>query len=156
MYEINETHDPNLKSWVESANDPNTDFPIQNLPFCVHRSSRIMGIPTLGVAIGDQLLDLTAIDADGSEGTGISLLDGISDSLGGWTDDSSLGDRVMPNRLAQTIRARLSELLRQDNPILRDHPRIPNSIRRCHGCSRDPGNYCSGSRGKKHHRHPTR
>ncbi len=34
-YEINETHDPNLKSWVESANDPNTDFPIQNLPFCV-------------------------------------------------------------------------------------------------------------------------
>ena len=32
-YEINETHDPNLKSWVESANDPNTDFPIQNLPF---------------------------------------------------------------------------------------------------------------------------
>lgn len=33
-YEINETHDPNLKSWVESANDPDTDFPIQNLPFC--------------------------------------------------------------------------------------------------------------------------
>ncbi len=30
---INETHDPNLRSWVESANDPNTDFPIQNLPF---------------------------------------------------------------------------------------------------------------------------
>jgi hypothetical protein len=34
MYEINETHDPKLKSWVESANDPDTDFPIQNLPFC--------------------------------------------------------------------------------------------------------------------------
>ena len=33
MHEINETHDQNLKSWVESANDPNTDFPIQNLPF---------------------------------------------------------------------------------------------------------------------------
>lgn len=31
---INETHDPNLKSWVESANDPATDFPIQNLPYC--------------------------------------------------------------------------------------------------------------------------
>ena len=31
-YEINETHDPNLNSWIESANDPNTDFPIQNLP----------------------------------------------------------------------------------------------------------------------------
>lgn len=32
-FEINETHDINLKSWIESANDPNTDFPIQNLPF---------------------------------------------------------------------------------------------------------------------------
>ena len=31
---INETHDQDLKSWIESANDPNTDFPIQNLPFC--------------------------------------------------------------------------------------------------------------------------
>ncbi len=37
MHEINETHDINLKSWVESANDPNTDFPIQNLPFCVFK-----------------------------------------------------------------------------------------------------------------------
>ena len=34
-YEINETHDQNLKSWVESANAPDTDFPIQNLPFCI-------------------------------------------------------------------------------------------------------------------------
>ena len=30
---IDETHDPTLRSWVESANDPATDFPIQNLPF---------------------------------------------------------------------------------------------------------------------------
>ena len=60
MYEINETHDPNLKSWVESANDPNTDFPIQNLPFCVidypkngHESSW-----EIAVRIGDSYLDL--------------------------------------------------------------------------------------------------
>lgn len=33
-YAIDETHDPNLKSWVESANDPQNDFPIQNLPLC--------------------------------------------------------------------------------------------------------------------------
>lgn len=57
IYEINETHDPNLKSWVESANDPNTDFPIQNLPFCIFhaRGSRRIG---LGVVIGDQVLDI--------------------------------------------------------------------------------------------------
>ncbi len=30
---IDGTHDAALQSWVESANDPATDFPIQNLPF---------------------------------------------------------------------------------------------------------------------------
>ena len=34
---LNETPDPALTSWVVSANTGNTDFPIQNLPFCVFR-----------------------------------------------------------------------------------------------------------------------
>jgi len=55
-YEINETHDPNLKSWVESANDPNNDFPIQNLPFCVFIKDYSEGI--LGTVIGDFVIDL--------------------------------------------------------------------------------------------------
>jgi fumarylacetoacetase len=64
VYEINETHDPNLKSWVESANDPNTDFPIQNLPFCYfHRSpgtdvNPLQGIGEAGVVIGEYILSL--------------------------------------------------------------------------------------------------
>ncbi len=67
-YDINETHDPNLKSWVESANDPNTDFPIQNLPFCRFGFEERRS-PTnnqygsefgLGIAIGDKILDLAA------------------------------------------------------------------------------------------------
>jgi fumarylacetoacetase len=58
MYEINETHDPNLKSWVESANDPNTDFPIQNLPFCMFWRSAESESPHLGIGIGDQIFDL--------------------------------------------------------------------------------------------------
>ena len=33
----NETHDPSITSWVESANTADTDFPIQNLPFGVFR-----------------------------------------------------------------------------------------------------------------------
>lgn len=55
MYEINETHDPNLKSWVESANDPNTDFPIQNLPLFVANGFRNTGV---AVRIGDEALFL--------------------------------------------------------------------------------------------------
>ena len=41
-YAIDETHDPNLESWVESANDPATDFPIQNLPL-VYAMGGFMG-----------------------------------------------------------------------------------------------------------------
>ena len=33
------THDSGLKSWVDSANLPGTDFPVQNLPFGVFRRS---------------------------------------------------------------------------------------------------------------------
>jgi fumarylacetoacetase len=57
-YEINETHDPNLKSWVESANDPNTDFPIQNLPLGLFWRRDLGSDLHVGVAIGDQVLDL--------------------------------------------------------------------------------------------------
>lgn len=58
MYEINETHDPNLKSWVESANDPNSDFPIQNLPFCAFRRANTSEWHRIGVTVGDQIFDL--------------------------------------------------------------------------------------------------
>ena len=50
------THDPRLRSWVESANDPRGDFPIQNLPLGVFRARREP--PRIGVAIGDQVFDL--------------------------------------------------------------------------------------------------
>ncbi|HEX6123972.1 MAG TPA: fumarylacetoacetase [Pyrinomonadaceae bacterium] len=127
-YEINETHDPNLKSWVESANDPNTDFPIQNLPFCVHKSSRIADIPCVGIPIGDQLLDLAALDAPGTEGSGIDLVLGIADSIAGWTDDPGLDWHIMPQGFANTIRERISKLLRHDNPELRDHPSVSKAL----------------------------
>jgi len=57
-YEINETHAADLKSWIESANDPNTDFPIQNLPFCIFRRKETDEFERIGVVIGDKVLDL--------------------------------------------------------------------------------------------------
>jgi fumarylacetoacetase len=59
MIDVNETHDPKRKSWVESANAPECDFPIQNLPFGIFRPPS--GGPRGGVAIGDQILDVAAI-----------------------------------------------------------------------------------------------
>ena len=50
-----------LYSWLDSANDPATDFPIQNLPFGVFRRKGSKEQPRGGVAIGDQVLDLAAV-----------------------------------------------------------------------------------------------
>ncbi|CAM4013757.1 fumarylacetoacetase [Pseudoalteromonas byunsanensis] len=62
---INETHDINLKSWVASANQAGTDFPIQNLPFAVFRRKGTNEEFRGGVAIGDQVLDLAAVAQTG-------------------------------------------------------------------------------------------
>ena len=57
---INETHNPDLKSWVTSANDGATDFPIQNLPFAIFKRANTSEKFRAGVAIGDQIVDLKA------------------------------------------------------------------------------------------------
>lgn len=58
---IDETHDPALESWVESANAPDADFPVQNLPFGRFRTDASKPW-RIGVAIGDRVLDLEAVD----------------------------------------------------------------------------------------------
>ena len=63
---LNETHDPGLRSWVETAQVPGTDFPIQNLPFGVFRRAGTAEALRGGVAIGDQILDLGAAFATGA------------------------------------------------------------------------------------------
>ena len=68
--QIDETHDPGRKSWIESANVPGCEFPIQNLPLGVFTSDGGASA-CVGVAIGDQILDVAAVsqvlDGDGRE-----------------------------------------------------------------------------------------
>ncbi len=52
------THDPTRRSWVASANTDDCDFPIQNLPFGMFKRASD-ATARAGVAIGDQVLDLT-------------------------------------------------------------------------------------------------
>ena len=59
---LNETHDPARRSFVGSANAPGSDFPIQNLPFGAFRSAA-GAPPRVGVAIGEQILDVAAAAA---------------------------------------------------------------------------------------------
>lgn len=60
---IDFTHDPALQSWVPSANTPGTDFPLQNLP--LGRFRRGGEAWRIGVAIGDEVLDLAAARTQG-------------------------------------------------------------------------------------------
>jgi fumarylacetoacetase len=55
----NSSHDPTRGSWIESANSPATDFPLQNLPYGVFRTPADSSA-RIGVAIGDCILDLRA------------------------------------------------------------------------------------------------
>ena len=56
---LDATHDPALRSWVASANVPDTDFPIQNLPLGVFARD-VHGAGHVGIAIGDRILDVAA------------------------------------------------------------------------------------------------
>ena len=101
-YNIDETHDPTLESWVDSANDPATDFPIQNLPML--RFDRA-GRPRAATRIGDALIDVDALSEAG-------LLSGHGELVNARTF-ASRGDRSL-------VRRRLVSLLSADNPELRD------------------------------------
>ena len=50
-----------LRSWLNSANTSETDFPLNNLPYGVF--SEMGGGARCGVALGDQILDLDALEA---------------------------------------------------------------------------------------------
>ena len=107
-YSLNETHDPNLTSWIESANDPNSDFPIQNLPLGVFTLGEDE-LPCIGVAIGAQVLDVRATSealwAD-------DLTDVIADACGFESLEMLM---LWEPEVWSELRLRLSRLLRADS-----------------------------------------
>ena len=111
---IDDTHDPELKSWVESANRENADFPIQNLPFGVFRPAGTDEAPRVGVAIGDRILDLArSCEQDLLDGLPTALRDALRDA-----SDAGVLNPLMALGVAASslLRGRLSELLRSDAP----------------------------------------
>src|SRR5277367_2080 len=94
------------RSWIESANDGATDFPLQNLPFGVFSATDLS--PRIGVAIGDLVLDVRACAEQG-------LLRALSPPLQQACTASTL-NRLMSHgrRASAALRTRLTELLRAD------------------------------------------
>ncbi|QTH24236.1 fumarylacetoacetase [Rhizorhabdus wittichii] len=106
MIMIDATHDPALKSWVPGA-DGHPDFPIQNLPYGIF-SLGADGEKRPAVAIGDKLLDLSAI-------SGLLPVE-----LRGSTLNALF---ALPAERRLALRHKLSELLSNGNhrPALEPH-----------------------------------
>jgi fumarylacetoacetase len=101
--ELNETHDPARRSFIESANAAGCDFPIQNLPFGVFRPAA--GTPSrVGVAIGDRIFDVAAGAAKFTGGAAAAARACAAPSL---RDLMVLGPEA-----ASALRLQLSRLLR--------------------------------------------
>ena len=105
-------NDPTLRSFIPV--DAASDFPIQNLPYGVFSAHGLA--PRIGVAIGDQVLDLWELEQDGrlnfDVGPGVFAGRFLNHFM-------SLGPKVW-----QSTRARISELLRHDNDELRDNEEL--------------------------------
>ena len=106
--DIMQTNDPTLKSFIPTP--PESHFPIQNLPFGVF-STAADAAPRVGVAIGDQILDLAAVAEAG-------LLTVKPEIF----RQASLNAFIALGRPTwRSTRAAISDLLRVDNMQLRDN-----------------------------------
>ncbi len=103
---LDHTHDPALRSWVASANVPGHDFPIQNLPFGVFRRRGDGGQACVGVAIGDQILDVAAL-------VGHGLVSGEALHAARACEDDTLNELMgMGAEAARALRHAVSDVLR--------------------------------------------
>ena len=120
MIALNHTHDAAARSWLDTANAAETDFPIQNLPYAVFRRAGSPEPFRGGVAIGDQVLDMAALSAR-------QLLDGLAldaaraAALPALNDFFALGGAAW-----QALRHAVFALLRGDAPVA-----TRNAVREC-------------------------
>ena len=105
-------NDPKLRSFIDV--DPTSDFPIQNLPYGVFSSKDGLA-PRVGVAIGDYVLDLWELEQDGRLDVG---------ELGVFAAPTLNPFMALGPKVWSRTRARISELLRHDNPELRDNDEL--------------------------------
>ena len=104
-------NDPALRAFIEVAAD--SHFPIQNLPFGIF--SRGSDTPRAGVAIGDHIADLQVLAEAGL----LTVVD--AEVLNQPSLNAVIG---LGRATTSALRQQISELLRHDNPILRDNAAV--------------------------------
>lgn len=114
---IIKANDPNLKSWVNISK--NSDFPIQNLPFGIF--SVTGDSPRVGVAIGEEILDLKNLCE-------LGYLNDVPFSVADF-DQPVLNTMMMHGKQAvRQLRNRISELLDSNNKELQSNPEEQKQI----------------------------
>ena len=107
-------NDPSLKSWLEISKE--SDFPIQNLPFGIYSTKN--KTKRVGVAIGDQILDLYKLYK-------LGYLDSLSfcehcfsnEYLNRMMGHGKLEIRDLRNRISELLNAENSELSQNKEAI---------------------------------------
>jgi len=114
------TTSPELRSFVPAA--PDSHFPIQNLPYGVFRP-RAGGAPRAGIAIGEMILDLRAL-----ESRSLLKLPQVDEGAGPIFARPSLNAFMALGREAwRSVREQVSRLLSADEPLLRDDAKLRQS-----------------------------
>ena len=103
-------NDPSLKSWIEV--EPNSDFPIQNLPFGIFKTQS--SSPRIGVAIGDQVLDLAILNK-------LGFLDKLKIDNSIFTNQYLNDFIALGKSTTSSVRECISNLLNENCPDLRDN-----------------------------------
>jgi fumarylacetoacetase len=107
---MSKANNPQLKSWIEVK--PDSDFPIQNLPFGILKTSD--KTPRAGVAIGDYILDLLVIAEAG-------LLDSISFDKRSFSRNVLNEFISLGKPITNSVREKISDLLNVETTELRDN-----------------------------------
>ena len=110
-------NNPSLKSWLEISRE--SDFPIQNLPFGIYSTKN--KTKRVGVAIGDQILDLSQL-------LELGYLDSLSFCEHCFSNEYL--NRMMGHGKLEIrdLRNRISELLNVENPELSENIEAVNKV----------------------------
>ena len=114
---IDATHAPTLTSWVASANLPGCEFPVQNLPYGRFRRAGQAGGDQpwrIGVAIGDQILDLAAASPHAGHWPGTSAA--VQAALTALASGDLAAVMAAPKAHRVALRQVLSAALRSGSP----------------------------------------
>ena len=118
---MNQSPNFTATTWVGTANDPASGFPLQSLPFCAF-SREPNAAPHLGVGIGDFILDLHQLQSN-------NLLADLPANLQAATTAPTLNALMRSGPDAwSALRARLTDLLTAVSPRQTERQRLVASL----------------------------